>query len=98
MHEADFAHGLWKEVDWREMRQYDKKDLERAIFQLIEQFPGLTREALWEGIVQHRFMRYLKSEFTRMVQHLLDTQKIISPTQRRTKQLNDTCQLYLPPS
>ncbi len=93
MHDADFAEGLWEETDWREMRSSD--GLDHVILDVVAKHPGATRKLLWYRVVQEHFMRYLEKEYRLMVQLLIDQHKLTSPTSRKTKKLNDDCQLYL---
>ena len=92
MHKADFPNGLWKDTDWREMRYIG--GLEDIIINTVRQQPGETREFVWFRIVQAYFMRYLKPEYTKIVQRLVEDGKLISPTPRKTKQLNENCTLF----
>lgn len=93
MHRADFAHSLWEHTNWREMQPVD--DLEHIILDLVAKYPGETRELLWSRVVQAHFMRYLRSEYIEAVKRLINEKKLTSPTPRKTKQLNDSCTLYL---
>ncbi len=92
MHRADFASGLWENTDWREMRSIE--GLEPVIMDTVAEHPGETRKSIWSRIVQKHFMRYLKSEYLNEVQKLVDEKKLLSPTPRKTRKLNDNCQLY----
>lgn len=92
MHRADFVAGLWEDTDWREMRTID--GLEDVIMKLVLRHPGETRKFLWFRIADKHFMRYLESEYKNTVQQLVDTNKLVSPTLRKTKRLNDECQLF----
>jgi three-Cys-motif partner protein len=96
MHEADYAGTLWEDVDWREMRSIDKPPLDRVIIEAVTKHPGETRKDLWFRIVEKHFMRYLEPEYKDTVQRLVDERKLISPTPRKTKRLNDNCALYPP--
>jgi len=93
MHKADFADGLWEETDWREMRSID--GLDRVIMDVVAKHPGETRKFLWYRIVQENFMRYLESEYITTVQRLVNEKRLTSPTERKTKRLNENCALYL---
>jgi three-Cys-motif partner protein len=92
MHVADFAEGLWEDTDWREMRSID--GLDRVIMDLVVKHPGETRKSIWLHVVQEHFMRYLGSEYIATTQNLVDKKMLISPTERKTKRLNDNCTLY----
>jgi hypothetical protein len=92
MHAADFAEGLWGETDWREMRSIE--GLDRLLLDLVTKHPGETRKSIWSRVVQGHFMRYLESEYTATIQHLVDEKKLTSPTERKTKRLNDHCTLF----
>ncbi len=100
MHEASFGDGIWKEADWREMRSTDRREaqyfhrLDRVIIDIVTKHPGETRESIWFRIVQGYFMRYLESEYKATVQRLVDEKKLLSPTKRPTKRLNNDCTLY----
>jgi len=94
MHKADFAHGLWEDTDWREMRSID--GLDDIIVDLVKKNPGETRKSLWFHLVDQHFMRYLKSEYTDAIQLLIDNKKLTSPTSRKTRRLNENCTLFLP--
>ena len=94
MHEAAYAGTLFEETDWREMRS--TKGLDEAIIQTVAEYPGDTRHRIWLRIVQRHFMRYLEKEYRSAVMHLVDQKKLITPTPRKTKLLNDNCRLYLP--
>ena len=100
MHETSFGDGIWKEVDWREMRSTDPNELQYfhrldlVIIETVTKHPGETRESIWFRIVQEYFMRYLESEYKATVQRLMDEKKLLSPTKRPTKRLNNDCALY----
>ncbi len=94
MHKADFTGGLWEETDWKEMRSID--GLDRVIIDVVTEHPGETRKSIWYRIVQKHFMRYLEAEYIAIVQRLVDEKKLISPTERKTRRLNENCILYLP--
>jgi three-Cys-motif partner protein len=100
MHEASFGNGIWKEADWREMRSTDWREaqyfhqLDRVIIETVTEHPGETREDIWFRIVQEYFMRYLESEYKTTLQRLVDEKKLLSPTKRPTKRLNNNCALY----
>jgi three-Cys-motif partner protein len=92
MHRADFVTGLWEDTDWRAMRSID--DLEDVIIDTVVKHPGEKRKFLWFRIVDRHFMRYLESEYINTVQHLVENNKLKCPTSRKTKRLNDECQLF----
>lgn len=100
MHETSFGDGIWKEMGWREMRSTDPHEaqyfhrLDLVILETVTKHPGETRESIWIRILQEYFMRYLEPEYKATVQRLVDEKKLLSPTKRPTKRLNDDCALY----
>ncbi|MDQ2886852.1 MAG: three-Cys-motif partner protein TcmP [Chloroflexota bacterium] len=94
MHQASYAGTLFANTDWRETRSTN--DLQSSIINMVAEHSGETRKSIWLRIVQAYFMRYLHSEYLAMAQRLIDEKKLISPTPRPTKRLNDDCVLYLP--
>ncbi len=94
MHDASFGGTLFEDTDWREMRSMD--GLDRVILDAVAQHPGEMRKHIWFRIVEKHFMRYLQTEYRATVQRLVDDKKLVSPTLRKTKRLNDDCILQLP--
>jgi three-Cys-motif partner protein len=92
MHEADFANGLWEDTDWREMRSVE--GLDRVIMDIVTKYPGETRKSIWFHVVNEHFMRYLEPEYRAEIQRLVNENKLTSPTPRKTKRLNDNCELF----
>ncbi len=93
MHEHEFAGTLFESNDWGEM--LSATGLREIIIGELTKRPGLTREELWLQIVQKNFMRYRKSDFSAIVQELVDGSILNCPTRRRTKRLNEHCALYV---
>ena len=91
MHQADFANGLWQEVDWQEMRSVT--DLERVIVEELSQHEGETRINTWLRIVQKHFAIYLHKEYRAAIQHLAEEKRLIFIS--NTGRLNDEAKLYL---
>lgn len=89
MHAADFGAGLWEDTDWREMRSID--GLESAILDIVAKHPGETRKFIWFRVVDKYFMQYLEPEYIQAVRQLVESKKLICPTPRKTKQLNNDC-------
>jgi hypothetical protein len=89
-----YAGTLFEDTDWRETRSTN--DLQSIIINTVAEHPGETRKANWFKIVQNYFMLYLHTEYLNVTQRLIDEKKLVSPTPRKTKRLNDDCILYLP--
>jgi hypothetical protein len=94
MHQASYAGTLFEDTDWRETRSTN--GLQSIIINTVAEHPGETRKSIWFRIVQNYFMLYLHSEYLNVIQRLIDEKKLVSPTPRPTKRLNDDCVLYLP--
>jgi hypothetical protein len=92
MHADTYGGTLYEESDWRDM--LPTKGLQEAIIAAVNEHPGVTRELLWREIVRCHFMRFRRGDFLAAVQQLVDLDALISPTPRKTKRLNDDCQLY----
>lgn len=92
MHEDAYAGTLFEENSWSDMLSTD--GLRETILAEVNRCPGIKREALWLKIVQNHFMRYRASDFRDIVKQLVETQIITCPTPRKTKRLNDNCELY----
>ena len=93
MHQVSYENTLFADTDWRETRS--TVGLQSSIIDTVTQHPGETRKSIWLKIVQKHFMSYLHSEYIDMVKRLIDEKKLVSPTPRPTKRLNDDCALYL---
>jgi three-Cys-motif partner protein len=94
MHQASYAGTLFEDTDWRETRSAD--GLQSIIMNTVAEHPGETRKSIWLRVVRAYFMLYLHAEYLDVAQRLIDEKKLISPTPRSTKRLNDECVLYLP--
>jgi spore photoproduct lyase len=92
MHEADFKGTLFEFLSWYPTKP--KESIKDIILDEIRQTPGLTRKELWISIVQKYFMHWLKSDYTKAVQELVNEEKLYSPTKRKTRRLNDNCELF----
>src|SRR6266487_4805516 len=92
MHQASYAGTLFEDTDWRETRSTN--GLQNIIINTVAEHPGETRKANWFRIVQNYFMLYLHTEYLNVTQRLIDEKKLVSPTPRTTKRLNDDCVLY----
>jgi len=78
--------------DWKDLHGKDVHlELKEKIDKLISSQPGFTRPRFWETIVNTDFMKYRRSELNKAIDELMDEGKVDSPTQRRTKRLNETC-------
>jgi three-Cys-motif partner protein len=92
MHEAEYPEGsIWS---WEDLRVV--KGLETAIVEVVALNQGKTREVIWLEVVQKHFMEYQQKEYRAEVQRLIDERKLVSPTPRKKKLLNDNCTLFLP--
>ncbi len=89
MYQADLGSGLWRDLDWKEMRFVD--DLDRVILNTVARHPGETRKLIWFRIVEGHFMCYLESEYRAMVKQLVESKKLIF---LRTNRLNNESTLY----
>lgn len=94
MHDVAVAGTLFEKTNWQDERLVT--GLRDAILLQVSRNPGLSRKALWAKVVQDNFMRYLEKEYRQTVQQLVDEGALMSPTPRKTKRLNDDCQLFLP--
>lgn len=94
MHKASYDGTLFENLNWREMR--DINNLAQIILDTVQRYPGKTRAFIWLQIVRAYFMQYLESEYKDIIQQLVDERRLICPTPRKTKRLNDDCALYLP--
>ncbi len=92
MYDADYPNGsIWS---WEDLR--DTSSLEAIILETVAQNQGKTREAIWLEIVLKHFMVYQEKEYRKEIQKLVDVGKLVCPTPRKTKLLNDDCTLFLP--
>jgi three-Cys-motif partner protein len=71
-------------------------ELEAAILGAVRAHPGATRAAIWRAIIECAFMRWRSPAFRREVERLEQAGRLISPTPRPTRRLNDRCALWLP--
>lgn len=96
MHKVSYKTGLFADIewDWHETRRV--QGLDQVILDTVRYHPGETREMIWLRIVRAHFFEYLGSEYRETVQKLVDERRLISPTPRSTKRLNDKCVLCLP--
>jgi len=92
MHEDAYAGTLFAETNWQD--SLSTKGLEEAIISRVAENPGLNREYLWQQVVQRHFMVYQRSDFLATVQQLVNVGQLICPTPRKTKRLNDSCELF----
>jgi len=92
MHEVEYPEGsIWS---WEDLRVV--KGLDAAIIEVVALNQGKTREAIWLEVVQKHFMKYQHKEYRAEVQRLVDEEKLVSPTPRKRKSLNENCALFLP--
>lgn len=94
MHETAVARTLFEKTSWQDERY--AVGLREEVLSQVATHPGLSRENLWLKVVQANFMRYLKKEFIQTVQQLVDEGALVCPTPRKTKRLNDQCELIMP--
>ncbi len=94
MHDVAVAGTLFERTHWQDERLIT--GLRDVILLQVSKNPGFSRKALWVKIVRDNFMRYLEKEYRQTVQQLVDEGALMSPTPRKTKRLNDDCQLFLP--
>lgn len=82
---------------WEDMRVTTnmQQELENLIVATVTAHPGQTRKVIWIEILKKHFMRYLEKEYRKQVGHLVERGVLFSPTQRKTKLLNDNCALYV---
>lgn len=93
MNKQEFGDTLFAEMSWQVWR--DIEELKPIILDHIKLHPGISRERLWEIIVQTNFMRFTSSEYKRALNELVKEGNVHSPTERKTYRLNDNCLLYL---
>ncbi|PDV97050.1 hypothetical protein A9Q02_19605 [Candidatus Chloroploca asiatica] len=93
IHEDAYEGTLFENIDWKD--SLSKKGLKEAIVENVKIQPGITRKTLWINIVHRYFMKYQKSDFLLVVQQLVDSGELICPTPRKTKRLNESCELFL---
>lgn len=94
MHESAVAGTLFEKTSWQNERY--AVGLREEVLSQVAKHPGLSRGNLWLKIVQAHFMRYLKKELIQTVQQLVDEGALTCPTPRKTKRLNDQCELFMP--
>lgn len=101
MHRQSSRGTLFEALDWREMRTTNSfGNLESAITEAVAEKQGQTRKELWTEVViklvpQH-FMEYTEVDYRQRVQEMVEAGKLVCPTPRKTKRLNDDCRLFLP--
>lgn len=94
MHKSAVSGTLFEKTTWQDERY--ATGLREEVLSLVAQYPGSTRKNLWLRIVQANFMRYLEKEYRQTVQELVDEGALACPTSRKTKRLNDQCELFMP--
>jgi three-Cys-motif partner protein len=101
MHEIEYAETLFSDLHWSELPPVEIEPidkLETVVLHAVAQRPGATREEIWLDIIQNYFMRYRQTDYKKIVQRLVESNKLVCPTPRRGRQLNDDCCLYLSPN
>lgn len=93
MHISAVSGTLFEKTTWEDERF--PVGLREEIVSQVTRNPGLSRSDLWLKIVQANFMRYLEKEYRQTVQQLVDEGELLSPTPRKTKRLNDGCELLV---
>jgi len=93
MHKSAVAGTLFENTSWESERYI--VGLKEELISQVNKNPGLTRKELWLKVVQANFMRYLEKEYNQAVQGLVNQGVLISPTSRKTKRLNEDCQLFI---
>lgn len=93
MHQSAVAGTLFRNTSWESERYI--VGLQEEVISQVNKNPGLTRKELWLKVVQANFMRYLEKEYNQAVQGLVNQGVLISPTSRKTKRLNEDCQLFI---
>lgn len=93
MHMSAFAGTLFEKTTWEEQRT--TKGLREAIILQSVKYPGFTRKNLWVKVIQENFMRYLEKEYRAAVNLLINEGVLACPTPRKTKRLNDDCELFI---
>jgi len=82
--------------DWRAARDSKKRELRRVILETLKTDAVFTRLELWTCIINRHFMAFVETEYKNIVQDLLSSGEIHSPTARHSKKrLNDNCILKL---
>jgi hypothetical protein len=82
---------LFADEPWTVWR--DSSKLVDIVIEYVNRFPGKTRQALWLDIINDYFMLFTASEYKQAVNGAVEAGRITSPTQRRTRRLNDNCEL-----
>lgn len=94
MHTNEYQGSFFENDDWRDT--FSKNGLSELILTIVKAQPGITRENLWVAIVRNNFMKYLRKDFTDILQSMIEKGIIYSPTPRRSiKRLNDECILFI---
>lgn len=94
MHESAVAGTLFEKTSWQDERHV--AGLREEIVRQVSSYPGQSRKNLWLRIVKANFMRYLEKEYRQTVQELVNEGGLVCPTWRKTKRLNDQCELFIP--
>jgi len=92
MNKQEFAETLFADMSWQTWRDLEEVKTISQVY--VQQYPGYTRSQLWDIIVQENFMRFRSSEYKIALNELISENMIYSPTERKTKRLNDNCVLY----
>ncbi|MFH0797607.1 MAG: three-Cys-motif partner protein TcmP [Candidatus Omnitrophota bacterium] len=93
MHERDYVATLFKNMDWKKMRNLSS--LKKIILEEINSKSKQTRIELWGKIMQNNFMKYHSSEYKEAVKQIVDEGKIKYENPKNTGRLNDDCILFL---
>lgn len=93
MHQSAVKGTFFENTNWQDERNV--AGLREEVLSQVQKNSGITRNDLWLKVVEANFMRYLKKEYTQTVQQLVDAGELTCPTPRKTKRLNDDCQLFI---
>ncbi len=91
MNENEVAGTLFADQPWTAWR--DTATLVELVVEYVSRFPDKKRKHLWPLIINDYFMLFTESEYKRAVTQAAETGRIMSPTERPTKRLNDDCVL-----
>jgi len=91
MNEIESKGTLFEGVmDWKEMQQ--RGDIRDEILERIKRKPGIRRKELWLEIIKKHFMKWVSSEFHKIIKEMVGKKiRFVSKTSR----LNDNSKLYL---
>jgi len=92
MTEEEMKDTLFAGVSWKDWRNVD--ELVDIVIEYVKANPGFTREDLWAEVVDGYFMHFTESEYKKAVDSAVKKGAIDTPTLRKTKRLNDQCQLF----